>query len=304
MRRNMLACGRASVGLSPRLGKWVVLMERICSEEDSAPTGYRHFVVWAVIALVLSFVAGAIEPAGAGGSAANVDAARIEGADQDPANWMTYGRTYSEQRFSPLSKITADNVEQLGLAWFADLETNRGQEATPLVIDGVMYISTAWSMVKAFDAKTGALLWSYDPAVPRELGVRGCCDVVNRGVAAWKGKIYVGTFDGRLVALDAQTGAQVWSVMTVDPDKPYTITQAPRVIKGRVVIGNSGAEYGVRGYISAYDAETGALAWRFYHRPLSVNSSRMLSLASRSGSPQSSRATWMGIAISTPNFKA
>src|SRR5271166_6590149 len=110
---------------------------------------------------------------------------------------------------APLSKITADNVRQLGLAWFADLETNRGQEATPLVIDGVMYVSTAWSMVKAFDAKIGALLWSYDPAVPRELGVRGCCDVVNRGVAAWK---------------------------AVDPDKPYTITQAPRVIKGRVVI--------------------------------------------------------------------
>jgi len=163
-------------------------MERICSEEDSAPTGYRHFVVWAVIGLGLSFVAGAIEPTRAGGSAANVDAARIEGADQDSANWMTYGRTYSEQRFSPLSKITADNVGQLGLAWFADLETNRGQEATPLVIDGVMYISTAWSMVKAFDAKTGALLWSYDPAVPRELGVRGCCDVVNRGVAALKGQ--------------------------------------------------------------------------------------------------------------------
>src|SRR6476620_10020855 len=134
--------------------------------------GYRHFVVWAGIAL--SFVAAAIEPAGAAGSAANVDAARIEGANQDPANWMTYGRTYSEQRFSPLSQITADNVGQLGLAWFANLETNRGQEATPLVIDGVMYVSTAWSMVKAFDAKTGALLWSYDPAVPRELGVRGC----------------------------------------------------------------------------------------------------------------------------------
>ena len=165
------------------------------------------------------------------------------------------------------ARITADNVGQLGLAWFADLETNRGQEATPLVIDGVMYVSTAWSMVKAFDAKTGALLWSYDPAVPRELGVRGCCDVVNRGVAAWKGKIYVGTFDGRLVALDARTGRQIWSVMTVDPDKPYTITQAPRVIKGRVVIGNSGAEYGVRGYISAYDAETGTLAWRFYTVP-------------------------------------
>ena len=218
---------------------------------------------WLGLSLLACFaqLAVAAEPA------ANVDGARIAAADRDPANWMTYGRTYSEQRFSPLSKITADNARQLGLAWFADLETSRGQEATPLVIDGVMYVSTAWSMVKAFDAKTGTLLWSYDPAVPRALGVRGCCDVVNRGVAAWKGKIYVGTFDGRLVALDARSGKQIWSVMTVDPDKPYTITQAPRVIKGRVVIGNSGAEYGVRGYISAYDAETGALAWRFYTVP-------------------------------------
>jgi quinohemoprotein ethanol dehydrogenase len=222
-------------------------------------------VGWVMIALC--FVAGAIELANAAGSAANVDAARIAAADQDPANWMTYGRTYGEQRFSPLARITTDNVKQLGLTWYADLDTNRGQEATPLVIDGVLYVSTAWSMVKAFDAKTGALLWSYDPAVSRELGVRACCDVVNRGVAAWKGKIFVGTFDGRLVALDAQTGKQVWSVMTVDPSKPYTITQAPRVIKGRVVIGNSGGEYGVRGYISAYDAETGKLDWRFYTVP-------------------------------------
>jgi outer membrane protein assembly factor BamB len=122
-------------------------------------------------------------------------------------------------------------------------------------------------LVKAFDAKTGTLLWSYDPAVPRALGVRGCCDVVNRGVAAWNGKIFVGTFDGRLVALDARSGRPVWSTLTVDSSKPYTITQAPRVIKGRVVIGNSGSEYGVRGYISAYDAETGKLAWRFYTVP-------------------------------------
>src|SRR5262249_53712787 len=113
-------------------------------------------------------------------------------------------------------------------------------EATPLAIDGVIYVSTAWSIVKAFDAKTGALLWSYDPAVPRALGVNGCCDVVSRGVAAWKGKIFVATFDGRLVALDARTGKPVWTVMTVDPAKPYSITQAPRVVKGRVVIGNSG----------------------------------------------------------------
>jgi quinohemoprotein ethanol dehydrogenase len=235
----------------------------------SRRTARRQLVIWtigAIIVLMLCF-AGPVEPAGAAESAANVDATRITKADQDPANWMTYGRTYSEQRFSPLVRIKVDNAKQLGLAWYADLDTDRGQEATPLVIDGVLYVSTAWSMVKAFDAKTGRLLWSYDPVVPRALGVNGCCDVVNRGVAAWKGKIFIGTFDGRLVALDARTGKQVWSVMTVDPSKPYTITQAPRVIKGRVVIGNSGSEYGVRGYISAYDAETGNLVWRFYTVP-------------------------------------
>jgi quinohemoprotein ethanol dehydrogenase len=230
---------------------------------DTGP--HRHQVLRAVVALVLCF-AGAIKSANAAGSAASVDATRIVAADQDPANWMTYGRTYSEQRFSPLARITADNAKQLGLAWYADLDTNRGQEATPLVIDGVLYVSTAWSMVKAYNAKTGALLWSYDPAVARALGVRGCCDVVNRGVAAWKGKIFVGTFDGRLVALDARTGTPVWTVMTVDPSKPYTITQAPRVIKGRVVIGNSGSEYGVRGYISAYDAETGGASLALLYR--------------------------------------
>ena len=226
-----------------------------------------HLVVRAVVALIFCFAAGSVEPARAAGSAANVDAARIDAADKDPANWLTYGRTYGEQRFSPLAQITADNANLLGLAWYADFDQNRGQEATPLVIDGVMYVSTAWSMVRAFDAKTGRPLWSYDPHVPRPLGVRGCCDVVNRGVAAWKGKIYVGTFDGRLVALDAATGQPVWSVVTIDQTKPYTVTMAPRVIKGRVMIGVSGGEYGVRGYISAYDAETGALAWRFYTVP-------------------------------------
>jgi len=153
------------------------------------------------------------------------------------------------------------------LAWFADLDTNRAQEATPLIVDGVMYISTAWSLVKAYDARTGKLLWAYDPQVRRELGVNACCDVGNRGVAAWNHKIFVGAYDGRLVALDAASGKVVWSTMTVDSNKPYTITQAPRVIKGRVIIGNSGGEYGARGYISAYDAESGKLAWRFFTVP-------------------------------------
>ena len=224
---------------------------------------FLRLAAWLGAVLVLVF---GMDQAHADDAPASVDSQRMISADRDAANWLSYGRTYSEQRFSPLSKINADTAKQLGLAWYADLDTNRGQQATPLVIDGVMYVSTAWSMVKAYDAATGKLLWSYDPEVPRERGVKGCCDVVNRGVAAWKGKIYVGTFDGRLVALDARTGKPVWSVATGD-DKNLTITQAPRVIKGRVVIGISGGEYGIRGYISAYDAETSKLAWRFYTVP-------------------------------------
>jgi alcohol dehydrogenase (cytochrome c)/quinohemoprotein ethanol dehydrogenase len=199
-------------------------------------------------------------------SPARVDAKRMITADRDAGNWLSYGRTYSEQRFSPLTQINADNAKQLGLAWYADLDTNRGQEATPLVIDGVLYTSTAWSLLKAYDAATGKLLWSYDPEVPKEYGVEGCCDVVSRGIAAWKGRIYLATFDARLIAVDAKTGKPVWSVKT-GTEKHLTITQAPRVIKGRVVIGMSGGEYGIRGYISAYDAETGKLDWRFYTVP-------------------------------------
>src|ERR1700675_3559497 len=226
-----------------------------------------HRRVPAIAATALLLCTVGIGQAWAAEAPVKVDAARMNNADREAGNWLSYGRTYSEQRFSPLASITAGNAKELGLAWFADLDTDRGQEATPLVIDGVLYTSTAWSLVKAYDAATGKLLWSYDPQVPRELGVKGCCDVVNRGVAAWKGKIYVGTFDGRLVALDAATGKPVWSVVTGDQSKSFTITQAPRVVKGRVVIGMSGGEYDARGYISAYDAETGKLAWRFYTVP-------------------------------------
>jgi alcohol dehydrogenase (cytochrome c)/quinohemoprotein ethanol dehydrogenase len=196
-----------------------------------------------------------------------VDAARLAAADQDPSEWLTHGRTYSEQRYSPLTQITAENVKDLGLAWWLDLDTSRGQEATPLVVDGVMYSTSAWSKVQAIDAATGKLLWQYDPKVPGERGVRACCDTVNRGVAFWKGRVYVGTLDGRLVALDAKTGAEAWSVVTLDQSQSYTITGAPRVVKGKVLIGNGGAEFGVRGYITAYDADTGAQAWRFYTVP-------------------------------------
>jgi PQQ-dependent dehydrogenase (methanol/ethanol family) len=198
---------------------------------------------------------------------AAVDAERLAGAEAEPEQWLSHGRTYGEQRFSPLAAINRQTVGRLGLAWFADLDTRRGQEATPLVADGVLYVSTAWSKVKAYDAATGRALWSYDPEVPGEWAVNACCDVVNRGVALWEGKVFVGSLDGRLIALDAATGEELWDVNTIDRAKPYTITGAPRVVKGMVLIGNGGAEFGVRGYVSAYDADTGELVWRFYTVP-------------------------------------
>jgi len=199
--------------------------------------------------------------------AAAVDTARLGKTAAEPGQWLTVGRTSDEQRFSPLAQINTGNVSQLQLAWYLDFDSNRGQEATPLAIDGVLYFSTAWSKVKAVDARTGKLLWAYDPKVPGEFAGRGCCDLVNRGVGAWKGRIYVSTYDGRLVALDAKTGAVVWSTLTLDHDKPVTSTGAPRIANGKVIIGNAGSEFGVRGYISAYDAETGKQLWRFYTVP-------------------------------------
>lgn len=199
---------------------------------------------------------------------ADVDGARIQAADSEPGNWMSHGRTYDEQRHSPLAKIHDGNVGGLGLAWTHRLDVDRGVEATPIVVDGVMYTTGAFSIVYALDARNGKLLWRYDPEVPGENLGQGCCDTVNRGVAVWKGRVYVGSFDGRLIALDAKTGKPAWSVDTViDRKKSYTITGAPRIVKGKVLIGNGGAEFGVRGYVTAYDADTGKQAWRFFTVP-------------------------------------
>ena len=192
------------------------------------------------------------------------DAMLTQASDNE---WLSYGRDSNEQRFSPLTAINDQNVGQLGLEWSADLDTARGQEATPLMHDGVLYVTTAWSKVMAYDAKTGALKWSYDPKVPREVLVHVCCDAVNRGAALYGDKLYFGSLDGRLIALDAKTGKEVFAKKVVPNDSDYAITGAPRIAKGRILIGAAGGEYKARGYLAAYDAETGAEVWKFYTVP-------------------------------------
>ena len=197
-----------------------------------------------------------------------VDDAAIKANAATTKDWLNYGLDYAETRFSKLDQINTDTVKDLGLMWAYDLELIRGVEATPLVVDGIMYVTASWSVVHAIDTRTGKRLWVYDPGVNREIGYKGCCDVVNRGVAVYKGKVYVGAYDGRLVAIDAVTGQKAWEADTViDHAHSYTITGAPRIVKGKVLIGNGGAEYGVRGYVSAYDAESGQLAWRWFVVP-------------------------------------
>ncbi|MEJ8854961.1 PQQ-dependent dehydrogenase, methanol/ethanol family [Variovorax robiniae] len=192
---------------------------------------------------------------------------RANGAGKT-ADWPSYGLDYSEARFSKLDQVNAGNVKQLGLAWTYNLESTRGVEATPLVVDGIMYVTATWSVVHAIDTRTGQKLWTFDPKVDKTKAYKGCCDAVNRGVAMYEGKIFLGAFDGRLIAIDAATGKMVWEKNTVEGQKGnYTITGAPRVIKGKVVIGNSGADFGVRGFVTAYDAKTGAQKWRWFVVP-------------------------------------
>lgn len=197
----------------------------------------------------------------------DADDAVLAAADSHPGEWLTHGLDYGEDRYSRLTQINKANVNTLGLAWVTDLGSKRGLEATPLVADGVMYLTGVWSMVYAIDAATGKILWQYDPHVPPKTAEHLCCDIVNRGLALYKGKLYSGTLDGRLIALDAATGKRQWEVMTVDTTKPYSITGAPRIVDGKVLIGNGGAEFGVRGYISAYDPDNGKQIWRFYTVP-------------------------------------
>jgi alcohol dehydrogenase (cytochrome c)/quinohemoprotein ethanol dehydrogenase len=227
---------------------------------------------WIVAACAALALAGC-KQASTGGAVSQASAAPTTGvtdamiAAADGSEWLTYGRVYAEQRFSPLTQVSDKTVGQLGLAWSADLDTARGQEATPLMHDGVLYVSTAWSKVNAYDAKTGALKWTYDPKVPRETLPVACCDAVNRGVALYGDKVYLATLDGYLVALNQKDGSVAWRKEFVPDHTSYTSTGAPRVAHGKVFIGSGGAEYRARGFIAAFDWATGNELWRFHTVP-------------------------------------
>ena len=204
-----------------------------------------------------------------------VDTARLQAAGTEPQNWFTGGRDQEGSYFSPLKSIDTGNIAKLGFAWDYDLGSpQRGQEATPIVIDGVMYTSGTWGYVYSVDAATGHELWRYDPKATQLAARNPCCDLVNRGVAVWKGRVYVAAVDGKLHAINAATGHKIWEVDTItDHSLPYSSTGAPQVAGNVVVIGNSGSDMGrggVRGYVAAYDLETGAFKWRFYTVPPAV----------------------------------
>ncbi len=243
----------------------------------------RSFGAFFSYALLLVFLAmgcsDSSSPAEDAGSAAHnepssspssgaVDGARIIAADATPGEWLSTGRTYSEQRFSPLTEIDDANVGELGLAWYSDLPTRRGIETTPVMVDGKLILTASWGHVFAYDAKTGESLWHFDPQVEKDYSRHACCDVVNRGAALWGKNVYAASIDGRLRALDRETGKVVWEVDTrLNDTDSYTVTGAPRVVNGKVIIGNGGAEMSVRGYVTAYDAETGKEIWRFFTVP-------------------------------------
>lgn len=197
-----------------------------------------------------------------------VDLARLQSIDSEPGQWLTSGRDAGKTHYSPLKTINRDNVGRLGLAWEFQTGTNRGMQATPVVVDGVMYVSGVAGRVYAFDAATGHTRWQFEPQVDLRNARSACCDIVNRGVAVWQGKVYVATFDGFLHALDATDGKVLWRVNTLnDRSRGYSVTGAPQVAGKVVVIGNGGAEYDSRGYVTAYDLATGKQVWRFYTVP-------------------------------------
>jgi quinohemoprotein ethanol dehydrogenase len=171
--------------------------------------------------------------------------------------WTQHGGNPDEQRYSKLNQVTADNVGQLGLAWYAEISERGGYQSTPLVIDGMLYMTAPWSSLYAFDAKSGKQLWKVDPKAPRDMAATSiCCNISNRGAAYADGKIIWGTIDGRLMAVNAKTGKKAWEARVTDPKMQYSITGAPRIGDGLVFIGVGGAEFYTRGFLVAYDVKT------------------------------------------------
>ncbi len=202
---------------------------------------------------------------GAQGAWGQLTYERLLKAVDEPHNWLTYSGDYSGRRYSLLKQIHTGNVEQLAVQWVFQTRTPDKFEATPLVIDGLMYLSAPESHAYALDAGTGRLIWSYQHKLPEKIPL--CCGLPNRGLAALGDKVFLATLDAHLVALDSKTGDVVWDVAADDYRKGYSFTAAPLVVKDKVVVGVSGGEYGIRGFIDAYDAETGKRAWRFYTIP-------------------------------------
>ncbi len=234
--------------------------------------------IWRLLALVV--VLGASN--GWAQQPGSVDDQALRNSGKTGDEWLMNAGNYAATRYSPLNQINSTNVNRLGLAWYYDTNSLPGTlEATPVVSNGTLYATMTWGVVFAVDARTGQEKWRWDPQVGHQnfppgsagnphrvrTGPSLCCGPGNRGVAVYDRKVYVGTLDARLVALDAQTGKVVWEVPTADKDSDYSITGAPLVVRGRVIIGNGGGEFAIRGYISAYDAETGKLIWRFYTVP-------------------------------------
>ncbi|MFQ5983730.1 MAG: PQQ-binding-like beta-propeller repeat protein, partial [Woeseiaceae bacterium] len=205
-------------------------------------------------------------------SAGNVTQARVLAEAGKGENWFLNGGNFHGEHFSPLTQINDGNVKSLGLAWSLDLPAPDGIAATPIVVDGTIYLSGPRSIVFAIDAVSGEMRWTYDPEVHKQYGGRTYLSWgarTNRGVAVWHGKVFIGVADCRLIALDAATGRQIWSQLTCDPERGYTIRDAPRVGGGKLFVGNAGSESRQknRGYVSAYDADDGKLLWRFFTVP-------------------------------------
>jgi alcohol dehydrogenase (cytochrome c) len=190
---------------------------------------------------------------------------RLLHAAQEPQNWLTYSGSYSSQRYSALDQINPANVRNLEMKWVFQADSIQKMEASPIVADGVMYVTQAPNDVVALDAKSGRIFWVYQYHVSPD--ARLCCGQVNRGLAIHGDTLFMGTIDAHLVALDAKNGRVRWNTQVADPRLGYSITEAPLVVKDKVVLGPAGGEYGIRGFFAAYDVATGREAWKFYTVP-------------------------------------